>query len=230
MSDQCKSLRFKHTAALLAAGILLMACSLPLSLPGVDTSGTPTPTPTMKIGQEGPEGATPEPLVACPDYGMQATLTFDHDIDWGIEGAGKFGVAVKGSYQIHVVKSDVVHDPESMEGIYNLGKGPFLVTVSVTGFEDCTDGENETTMRAIVTGTCIDSTLTLNIEEVYEPASVKIMCDDDLVDIPVPLSAFLAPVTWSMPISTLSGAGADKHVPFMGMGGGGEFFYNLTLP
>ena len=124
-----------------------------------------------------------------------------------------FGVAVKGAYQVRIVKTDVIHEPDSKEGIYNLSTGPFLVTVSVKEFEDCTDGANESNMRAIVTGTCIDGMLTLNIEEVYEPTSVTIVCDDDdQVDIPVPLSALLAPITWSMPISTLSGAGAGVPV------------------
>ena len=204
-------------------------CSLPISLPGVESTKTPTPTPY--IGPGGPGGSTPRPLAECPEHGTQATLNFDHNIEWGIEGAGMFGVAVKGAYQVRIVKTDVIHEPDSKEGIYNLSTGPFLVTVSVKEFEDCTDGANESNMRAIVTGTCIDGMLTLNIEEVYEPTSVTIVCDDDdQVDIPVPLSALLAPITWSMPISTLSGAGAEKQVPFMGMGGSGAFTYNLTLP
>jgi hypothetical protein len=227
--------RLQHVTVLLAAGILLMACSLPLSLPesGIPESGieTPTPTPTQWLVPDRPEEPGPTPFDKCPKTSIQATLTFDHNIEWGLEGTGQFGVAVKGTYLVNIVESEVANERDTMTGVYNLGTGPFLVTVSAKGFKDCTDGQGETSMQAFVTGTCIGDTLTLNIEEVYEAASVSILCNkDDKVDIPVPLSAMMAPITWSTPIAQLSAGGAEKQVPFMGMGGSGAMTYKLTIP
>jgi hypothetical protein len=234
MSERFNPIRLKHAAALLAAGVLLIACSLPVSLPGAGApeTGTATPTPTLKFAPNGPGAPTSQPLAECPEVDTQASLTFDHNVEWGLEGAGKFGVAVKGAYQVNIIKSDTAEKPGTMAGIYNLNTGPFPATVTANGFKDCSDGQSETAMFAVVTGTCIHGVLTLNIVESYDPTSVTILCNEnkDKVDIPVPISSLFAPVTWTIPISQLSAGGAEKQVPFMGVGGSGAFMYTLTLP
>jgi hypothetical protein len=237
MSERLVPIRLTRAAALLVVGALLAACSLPFPLPGagspqtVGVSPTPTPTRTPETGIQGP-ASTVSPLAECPEFDTWATLTFDHNIEWGVPGTGQFGVATKGSYQINIVKTDVTYGPNARAGVYNLSGGPFPVTVSLKGFKDCSDGQSETVMNAVVTGTCSNGMLMLNIEEVYEPTSVTILCneDKDEVDIPVPISALMAPITWSIPISQLSAGGAEKQVPFMGQGGNGVFTYRLTLP
>jgi hypothetical protein len=219
-------MRFSGRAALLAAGILLAACNL-LALPGsggANGSGA---------GEGTPAGGLPtRSLPACPKDDTRATLTFDHDIKWGLEGVGQFGIAVKGSYQVNLIESIATYEPGSQVGIYNVTTGPLPVTVSAIGLKGCADGKGATNMRAYVSGTCVDGTLTLFIQEYYEAASVTVMCNEgkDKVEIPIPVSAMEKPVVWSIPVSKLSGVPVEKPVTFSGLGGSGGMTYRLTLP
>jgi hypothetical protein len=220
--------RVPGRAGLLAAGILLTACSL-LSLPvsggsGGSGAGEGEGTPAG--------GSATRSLAACPQYDTRATLTFDHDIKWGLEGVGQFGIAVAGSYQLNLIQSIATYEPGAKVGIYNVSSDPLPVTVSAIGLKGCADGKGATKMRAYVSGTCIDGTLTLYIQEYYEAASVTVMCNEgkDKVEIPIPVSLMERPVVWSLPVSKLSGVPVEKPVEFSGLGGSGGMSYKLTLP
>jgi hypothetical protein len=223
--------RFKHAAALIAAGALLMACSLPLSLPALGGSDSPDSGGGEVRDDEGPPIAPLE----CPSTDQKATLTFDHDLTFGLEGVGQFGVAVKGTYQINIIHSIATYEPGEKVGVYNFTDGPIPVVLSAIGFKDCEDGEGTTNMRASVSGTCFDGTLTLIIQEYYEAGSVTMVCGQGdnrkKVEIPIPIAPLEQPIIWPMSYPQLAGGGTmQKSVPFAGVGGSGGMKYTLTMP
>ena len=228
MSAQFRFHRFRRAAVLAAGAVLLLSCSL-LSLP---VSGGSNGDADSGDGDVENNEIPLAPL-ACPEKNTMATLTFDHDITWGLPGVGMFGLKLNGSYSINLIQSSVTQDPALKLGIYNISTGPIQATVTAKDFKDCTDGEGKTNMRAYVTGTCIDGTLTLNIQEYYEAASVTILCGtkkDQKVEIPIPVGAMERPVVWAMPIGTAADTGATKTVGFSGEGGGGGMKYTFSIP
>jgi hypothetical protein len=228
MVEQFHFRRLGRMAVLAASAFLMLSCSL-LSLPipsgsdtGADSGGGEAGTPEIPLA-----------LLTCPEANTTATLTFGHDISWGLPGVGMFGLKLNGSYQINVIRSSVTQDPALKLGIYNISTGPIPVTVTAKEFKGCTDGQGKTNMRAIVTGTCINGTLTLYIQEYYEAASVTIMCGekkDQKVEIPIPVGAMEQPVVWAMPVGTTAGSGATKDVEFSGEGGSGGMTYIFSMP
>ena len=212
-------------AALFLTACLLGACNLPLALPG--SGGTPSGSganPGEDGNGSGADGGNTVPL-SCPQEGASATLTFNHDVTWGIPGTGQFRIQVNGQYQIHVIESILVHDPAEKLGVYNESNHPVAI-----GIRDCEDGKGSTNMRAIVSGRCYQGQLTLIIQEYYEESSVGIICDDhDPVQIPIPVSAFEKPVEWTSPVGLLYGAVATKSVPFVGEGASGGMNYTLSI-
>jgi hypothetical protein len=221
----------KTAAAILAASFLLMACSLPLSLPGLGGSDVPA-----SDGGGEPEDAPEKiPELECPKYDTKATLTFNHNIKFGIEGVGRFGIAVNGAYQINIIYSASTNEPGDRVGVYNFTTDPLEVVLTAEDLENCEKGKGTTSMRADVNGTCNKGTLTLNIQEYYEAGSVTVLCgegdDKEEVEIPIPIGPLERPITWSMSYSQLSGGLVmPKSVPFAGMGGSGGMSYKLTLP
>jgi hypothetical protein len=228
MSKRFRSFRCVRTAALAACSLLLLSCSL-LSLPVSGGSRSDS-----DAGGGDPESnEIPLAPLNCPEKNTSATLTFDHDVTWGLPGVGMFGLKLNGSYTINLVRSAVTHDPAEKLGIYNVSADPIPVTVTAKDFKGCNDGQGTTNMRAYVTGTCIDGTLTLNIQEYYEAASVTIMCGekkDQKVEIPIPVGAMERPVVWTLPIGTTADTGATKTVDFSGEGGGGGMTYTVSMP
>jgi hypothetical protein len=215
-------------AVSILTAIFLGACNLPLSLPveGETPAGSGA---DAGEGRSGENDVDPVSLI-CPQEGATATLTFNHDLTWGIPGTGQFRIQVNGQYQIHVIESILVHDPADKLGVYNESTHPIPVTVSAVDIRDCTDGKGSTNMRAIVSGRCYQGQLTLNIQEYYEESSVGIVCDDhDPVQIPIPVSGFEKPVTWTVPVGQIYGTVAKKKVPFVGEGADGGMNYTLSL-
>lgn len=232
MTGQPITMRFKRTAALLAAGILLMACSLPISLPGLGGDEAPA----SGGGGEAQNGDVPPNVpLECPKTDEKATLTFNHNIQFGLEGVANFGVSVTGTYQINIIHSVATYQPGDRVGVYNFTTGPLPVVLTAKDLENCENGKGTTSMRADVLGTCNQGTLTLFIQEYYEAGSVTVMCgegeDKDEVEIPLPIGPLEQPITWSMAYSQLAGGMTmTKSVPFAGMGGSGGMSYALTMP
>ncbi|MBN2084551.1 MAG: hypothetical protein JW748_04950 [Anaerolineales bacterium] len=231
MGRKIFTIRFTRAAALMAAGFLLTACSLPLSLPGLGG----VDAPASGGGQDLEGGEPPIVPLECPKTDEKATLTFRHDIQFGLEGVGQFGIAVSGTYQINIIHSIATYQPGDRVGVYNFTTGPLPVVLTAKDFEDCENGAGATNMRADVLGNCYDGTLTLIIQEYYEAGSVTVMCgegdDKEPVEIPIPIGPLEQPVTWSMPYSQLAGGMTmRKQVPFAGMGGSGGMSYTLTMP
>jgi hypothetical protein len=228
MIDRFRSFRWGRAAALAACSLLLLSCSL-LSLP---ISGGSNSSADSSEGDVEDNEIPLAPLM-CPAKNTMATLTFDHDVTWGLPGVGLFGLKLNGSYTINIIQSAVTQDPAKKLGIYNISTGPIPVTVTAKDFKGCNDGQGKTNMRAYVTGTCIDGTLTLNIQEYYEAASVTIMCGekkDQKVEIPIPVGAMERPVVWTLPIGTTADTGATKKVDFSGEGGSGGMTYTVSMP
>jgi hypothetical protein len=218
------SFNLKGAGVFAAAAFLLLSCNL-LAAPalgGSDSGG----------GENATVDIPPVPI-GCPTEDIRATMTFSHDISYGLPGAGMFGLKVQGSYEVNIVKSIATYEPDAKVGVYNLNHGPFPVTVTAKDFKGCTDGQGKTDLRALVNGTCINGTLTLYIQEYYEAASVTIMCGekkDQKVEIPIPVGAMEQPIVWTVPIGQLAGGGTQKTVDFSGEGGSGGMTYLLKMP
>jgi len=232
MNRQLFTMRSNHAAALMAAGALLMACSLPLSLPA-GLGGDDAPA-SGGGGADAGEDIPPVPL-DCPKTDTTASLTFNHDIQFGIEGVGRFGVTVTGTYKINIIES--IHTTEGGEryGVHNVDTGPLGVRLTVEDLENCDKGSGTTSMRADVTGSCINNQLTLIIQEYYEEGQVTVLCgegdDKEEVPIPLPLAALEKPIILTMSYMELAGKGSvNKFEPFLGMGGSGGWNYLVFLP
>ncbi|MBN1438523.1 MAG: hypothetical protein JW929_03860 [Anaerolineales bacterium] len=232
----------RRAAALLAAGFLLLACSLPLSLPAglgggsAEESGDADGAPASGGGEgqaDAPEDYPPLPLTCPSDY-TTASLTFNHDIKFGVEGMGRFGVTVSGTYKINIIHSISYTQGGERHGVSNIDTGPLTVRLTAEDFENCEKGTGTTSMHADVSGNCLDDTLTLIIKEYYEEGQVTMLCgegdDKEEVPIPLPLKPLEEPRTITVSYSQLAAKGsANKFFPFSGMGGSGGWNYILIL-
>jgi len=168
----------------------------------------------------------------CPVDNTNGVLEFNHNIEWGIAGMGKFKIEVQGAQLINIIRSIATYEPEDKVGVHNISTEPIPVTVSAIEFRNCDNGSTTTNMRATVTGTCIDGVLTLYIQEYYEEGSVTIMCGDerdDEVEIMIPVGAMEQPVTWSLSMFEVYETTPEYSIPFLGQGGSGGRKYILSF-
>ncbi len=231
----------------LLTSAFLVACSVPLSFTGTGDGGSESEaaageddvsTSGESDSVNGSEGDSfgeydiPSVSGVCPVDNTSGVLEFNHNIEWGVAGMGKFKIEVQGAQLINIIRSIATYEPEDKVGVHNVSTEPIPVTVSAIEFRNCDDGSTTTNMRATVTGTCIDGVLTLYIQEYYEEGSVTMMCGDerdDAVELMFPIGAMEQPVTWSLSMFEVYETTPEYLIPFLGQGGSGGRKYILSF-